>query len=718
MKRSFEAAEDQRNKQARRQDPISCQFCRAKKLKCDRLFPCSNCRARKLNCISSTSTSRGTAHGRKIADSSSASRSDLSRNLDDLNGRLKRVEELLASSNASLPRNIEPEPVSYKQEPLGDDLESMRSMSVAEVDAFQRQSFDSSCVSSYERIGHIFSVSFLTFNNPAHRPALDQEVLSLLPSRMQAVSLLDFYIANIIPFYHIIHTPTIQKMLNTAYTQLEIGQQPPDDHVALLSAIFAIAAFFGPRPSPHDFDAKGIDEYIYQLIFVAHRALLAANYINQPTLETLQTIIMIALYILPHIGEMETSKLLMNSALLGAQSLSLHQLDRAVNKKQREKASVDWVVIEVKRRIWWHLASTEWMSGYMSGPRCGTYMIDPKHMQVELPTNVDDMDINPSGVYGRPFGDVPTDMTYYLLRIKLAVIIREIVDAANNCECHPDDLPYDLVLFFDKKINETIIDCLPMIDPKNRKHDLRDEGSDKKFSNLPLLRLMGEFCPQTKLTRLHRPYLARGARIPKYAYSRMICLSSARKTIELGKKIMSLESEFEPIRMWTIIHHLFASVLVLVMDYSLNREEPRADERKAEILECFNWLEISQGNSIFAKEALRQLRYLLPKGATKSDGEQRVDSYTPQQGNTSVCLPFLQNHVLHQVGELPSGTSVPHFASRLPISPGQEVIDPLLQYNGDTVDFTTIDSIDAHIDLDEIEFASLFERIEESQLTY
>jgi Fungal Zn(2)-Cys(6) binuclear cluster domain len=51
MKRSSEPANPGNAKKLmRRQDPVSCEFCRRKKLKCDRVDPCSNCRARKLVC--------------------------------------------------------------------------------------------------------------------------------------------------------------------------------------------------------------------------------------------------------------------------------------------------------------------------------------------------------------------------------------------------------------------------------------------------------------------------------------------------------------------------------------------------------------------------------------------------------------------------------------------------------------------------------------------
>jgi hypothetical protein len=56
MKRSLEKFEPggSREKLARRQEPVSCYWCRKKKLKCDRCHPCSNCRARKLACSSSS----------------------------------------------------------------------------------------------------------------------------------------------------------------------------------------------------------------------------------------------------------------------------------------------------------------------------------------------------------------------------------------------------------------------------------------------------------------------------------------------------------------------------------------------------------------------------------------------------------------------------------------------------------------------------------------
>lgn len=58
MKRTSESpGHSGREKAYRRQNPVSCSFCRSKKLKCDRVSPCSNCVARGIDCDSPISKS-------------------------------------------------------------------------------------------------------------------------------------------------------------------------------------------------------------------------------------------------------------------------------------------------------------------------------------------------------------------------------------------------------------------------------------------------------------------------------------------------------------------------------------------------------------------------------------------------------------------------------------------------------------------------------------
>jgi hypothetical protein len=338
-------------------------------------------------------------------------------------------------------------------------------------------------------------------------------------------------------------------------------------------------------------------------------------------------------------------------------------------------------------------------------------MIDPKHMHVELPANVNDIDINASGIYGRPLDDIPTDMTYCLYRTNLSVSIREIVDIANTNGYDADNLPYDLVLQFDKKINECIRNCVRVGYRSDPKSSLQHKDAQSSF-----MRMMGEFCPQTKLARLHRPYLARGARDPKYAYSRMTCLRAARCVIELGKALSHPHEEFEPNRMWMVIHHFFVSVLVLVMDYCLNRDEPRAEERKAEILEGFKWLEVSQENSMLAKGALRQLRNLLSHGVPKSEPEREV-SFSSTGSMVHTELQDFQTQT--QIPQSFTMASDPHnLDSHYSCQPAQGAVGPPSQQNWSEIDFAPMDNFDFALDLDESQFETLFKDIEGNQPTY
>jgi hypothetical protein len=96
MKRSRDAMEGQCDKQRRRQECVSCQFCRSKKLKCDRQFPCSNCRARRLICASSGRTSElseGAANSSQAASASPATCEAAT--ISDSSNTLKYVKALL-----------------------------------------------------------------------------------------------------------------------------------------------------------------------------------------------------------------------------------------------------------------------------------------------------------------------------------------------------------------------------------------------------------------------------------------------------------------------------------------------------------------------------------------------------------------------------------------------------------------------------------------------
>jgi len=71
MKRSAERGNSVENGKEtikfRRQNPISCQFCRSKKLRCDRAQPCANCFARRINCVPASVSVEYSAQGQAVS---------------------------------------------------------------------------------------------------------------------------------------------------------------------------------------------------------------------------------------------------------------------------------------------------------------------------------------------------------------------------------------------------------------------------------------------------------------------------------------------------------------------------------------------------------------------------------------------------------------------------------------------------------------------------
>jgi len=70
------------------------------------------------------------------------------------------------------------------------------------------------------------------------------------------------------------------------------------------------------------------------------------------------------------------------------------------------------------------------------------------------------------------------------------------------------------------------------------------------------------------------------------------------------------------LKTWCITHQIFVSTILLIMDYCFNRDEPRAKERKDEILECLSILESRRDESSIADRGLQSLRNLLQDEST------------------------------------------------------------------------------------------------------
>lgn len=111
-----------------RQRPVSCHFCRVRKLRCSRDFPCSNCTSRGVPCREPQDPPRASAPAqRPIAKKTAVGAGEKEKETDILS-RLERLEALLAQQN---------------KQPASESQSSSALPSIPEADAPPRPQQDS-----------------------------------------------------------------------------------------------------------------------------------------------------------------------------------------------------------------------------------------------------------------------------------------------------------------------------------------------------------------------------------------------------------------------------------------------------------------------------------------------------------------------------------------------------------------------------------------------
>ena len=101
-------------------------------------------------------------------------------------------------------------------------------------------------------------------------------------------------------------------------------------------------------------------------------------------------------------------------------------------------------------------------------------------------------------------------------------------------------------------------------------------------------RYLINFVIHTNLARLHRPFLILGSTQPKFAYSRLQCVRSAVKVLEIRNHIIGSQS----IGGFTyLMAHFLMAAIILAMDVCFNPDEIRGSQRKQEVLQACRILE-------------------------------------------------------------------------------------------------------------------------------
>ncbi|PYI01936.1 hypothetical protein BO78DRAFT_239093 [Aspergillus sclerotiicarbonarius CBS 121057] len=613
------------SKRTPRQDPVSCESCRVKKIKCDRQQPCSSCLARRLNCN----------YGRPEAVGAPKSRSPAG---------VERAPTLgspvVAPTTNHVSSQPHPSPLRpYNRESLltADWLENihMGDRVATATPKWLRDGLDDSARRRSSSANLEASPKPPLSMPYMSRSAMDENpmsinLISFLPTKTEALGLLRYYHHYVAYLYHILIPRRVESHIHGIYRCIESGVPVDLNHLALLFSILASSLCLQlSLESSGDAEARS-QEFAY----LTGAALIQSHYSTSPTLEGLQATMVVMHNVSNWKIPPSVSSLFVHGAIVSqAKSLMLHCIDSPRSRNERKENGYDAVELEMKRRVWWDLVSYDWLVGFLTGPQEWTYFLLPGHMNVNQPLNVDDDAIETSGGVSLP-SSTPTDMSFSLQRLKLAFVSREVVDATSYEHLNGLEISYDKILELDRKYHQALAEIPEFfrLDPASR----------RRFASLyeerPTIAWQGCLLQQgfySRLCRLHRDFFIRGAREPAYSYSNVICLQSARKVLEI-KRIMdgNEPNHVAPNSVvWSVMHHVFTAAVILLLDVCFNWDDILAEKRKEEVLEACRMLSKAQESSSLVREGINAMMSVLQK-----HWKNGKHSFAPQRGASDSVL--------------------------------------------------------------------------------
>ncbi|OKL62537.1 hypothetical protein UA08_02154 [Talaromyces atroroseus] len=523
------------------------------------------------------------------------------------------AENRIVASSSAL-RNITAKPVTAFEIPRVDGLEKSQLRSQEDIE-HERTADWLEKIMMGPRIPDAMPTSVKNkLKTTTHSAFLSTNLTAYLPRETEALMLFKYYVDYVSYLYYVIIPSQVQAQINAIYQSVHNGQRSPStragavdlNHLALLFSILATATYFQDMGESEctSADEKGYREYTT----LVAAALTQSDYMNYPTVEGLQAAIIVSQF-LPNNGQDTSVRAMFHVGALAHQCriMGLLQLDSAQNKDFRKKHGFDPVELEIKRRLVWSVVSTDWLLSYMGGPQEGSYLIQPSHMAVDYPANIPDEEI------GKPSlpDHVPTTMSYFIFRLKLSECCRQITDYTCRERLEGIDVPYSKIMALDQKWNQyykEVPDFFRMDSINRRKYAQLYKDSPQ----IAWQRLMIQQGYHSRLCRLHRSYFIRGARDPKYSYSHIMCLSGARRVIEI-KRIMDKEFPNTPSvsLAWTVIHHDFMAAVILLMDVCFNWDDILAEKRKEEVIEACQMLDRAQRSSKVVREGINAMMDVL-----------------------------------------------------------------------------------------------------------
>ncbi|KAL4781991.1 hypothetical protein BJX76DRAFT_369430 [Aspergillus varians] len=581
-----------------RQRPVSCHFCRSRKLRCSRRFPCPNCTSRGISCqlyasqpveIQSENTTGG----------------GIGANSTDILARLQRLEDIVLGKGDDVSRPVadpassvapeQPESPRGEQNATDDarwlELECSIQARLSSVIEPDKVVFRTCTIRQIKN-----ATSILARDSSDVISSEDVTKCFWIPLYEESKCVVEKYLEDLTYLVHVIHIPSIRTMMDQLYQEIHMQRRPKPSHIVLLLSIIASTLYSWTSRDPGTLLSLTAEELMSRAFVFLKGALDLLEYSSR------------------------ASDGLLLTAITGARDLRLHRLDQESDSDIAGNEIGDTVQTEIKRRVWWYLVATDWVLSHYEGPLKGTYIVHPRHMSVRKPRNIDDFDLLPGKVIVERHMDYPTDVSYTLQRIQLGEICRELTDSAPLFG--PKHISYDSILANDKMIDDYIMGF-----PTFFRHDggsLKDLAKINPHVTTGIIvqRYILNSLAHANRCKLHLPYFARGLVNPKYAYSRKICLEAARAIIRTERLFEKESISFFPTRFRFAgsVYCLCMAIIVFVLNVCVYKDDGQEEEGKRETADACSILQTAKNDSSIADRLLQSFMRVIRKHKVSIQG--------------------------------------------------------------------------------------------------
>ncbi|KAF4633565.1 hypothetical protein G7Y89_g4544 [Cudoniella acicularis] len=596
-----------------RPDPVSCQSCRSKKLKCNRVQPCSNCTARGITCNFLVPPQVQT-------DTTSTFHSNA-----EILARIERLESIVLKQSGSAGT-----PSKYTPDDTRQQLLYPSSGSVVVSNIHQKRDQDSQLLenvgtredSLLHRLSNGLGFRTISMHEILHPASVfngdrSKDTIVTFPVYKIATLLYQSYESNVNHLCHILHTPTVRSLIRTSYIRINQNESVLPGQAALLLSIFALAAYFY-KPLHNSEVATTKQDAIHLSKILSRSALDVLDYSRRNTsgtLEDVQAYIFMS-FVAYHLdGFSARGRILTTTAISIARELRLHRLDADTESPTAEnQTSVRFLIDrEVKRRVFWHITSTDWLFSTISGPQEGTYFIHPNHINVRLPKDCTDDELVLAEENEPTIEPRPTSMTFFLERLRLAHLCREMTDIVPLETSKLLQMPYEQIIALDQKLQD-FISSLPFFFKLDAESRRRSKPLETMYPKISVARYCITTEALSRRCKLHQRFLHRQSVDPRYAYSRRACLESARAVVQVYEDLRECDSQSTvPELMGMALHFTHLALVVMVMDLCFNRDEADEGAIKGEVKAALEMFEDRRNVSPLLGRFLGSLSEVLVK---------------------------------------------------------------------------------------------------------